>query len=150
MTMTHKPYSGAERRHQTNKMIDELLEERRQVWSLYCHIAELRPYTADKPVESLLQEFCQVLIDYLSLGHFGIYQRIVNGQERRRTVIQVAEEIYPRIAETTEKAVEFNDKYEKLHGAKIIHTLSEDLSKLGEELAARSELEDRLVDTMAA
>ncbi|MGX2041923.1 sigma D regulator [Methylocaldum sp. MU1018] len=142
--------STNERRQNTNQMIRELLEERHQVWSLYCTIAGMKPFTAARPLESKVQEFCQLLIDYISLGHFGIYQRIIDGSERRRKVLSLAEEIYPRIAETTDAAVEFNDKYEKLTGSALETELEPDLSKLGEELAMRIELEDRLIGTMMA
>ncbi len=150
MTMSVQEQSGSERRQQTWAMIRELLQERQQVWSLYCTVAGLDPFTLDKPVESQVQEFCQVLVDYISLGHFGIYQRIADGKERRTKVLQKAEEIYPRIAKATDCAIHFNDKYEKLSGDAILSSLSVDLSQLGEELATRIELEDQLIEAMVA
>ncbi|CAI8945525.1 sigma D regulator [Methylocaldum szegediense] len=137
-----------ERRQNTNRMIKELLEERRQVWALYCAIAGMKPFTGEQPLRPKIQEFCQLLIDYISLGHFGIYQRIIDGAERRRKVLEVAESIYPRIAETTDAAVNFNDKYETLAEDELKTHLENDLSKLGEELATRIELEDRLISSM--
>ncbi len=148
--MSTEELSGAERRNQTHAMITELLQERQQVWSLYCSIAGLKPFTPDKPVHTLLQEFCQVMVDYISLGHFGIYERITSGKERRTKVIQVAEKIYPAIAVATDTAIEFNDKYEKLSEKEVLQNLSNDLSILGEELANRIELEDQLIETMVA
>lgn len=148
--MPTDPQKVSERRNQTQAMISELLSERQQVWSLYCSVAGLEPFTPDKPVESLIQEFCQVLVDYISLGHFGIYQRITNGTERRIKVLQKAEEIYPRIAQATDSAIDFNDKYEKLSGEAVLKSLPQDLSMLGEQLATRIELEDQLIKTMVA
>ncbi len=141
---------SSERRSQTQAMITELITERQQVWSLYCSVAGLEPFTPDKPVESLIQEFCQVLVDYISLGHFGIYQRITNGKERRSKVIKLAEAIYPSIAQATDLAIDFNDKYEKLSRTEILDSLPGDLSALGEQLATRIELEDQLIKTMVA
>ena len=60
----------------------------------------------------------------------------------------MAESIYPRIAETTDAAVNFNDKYETLAEDELKTHLENDLSKLGEELAMRIELEDRLISSM--
>lgn len=148
--MSKPEQSGPERRQQTQAIIQELLKERQQVWSLYCTVAGLEPFTLNQPVESLIQKFCEVLVDYISLGHFGIYQRITDGNERRSKVIKTAEEIYPRIAKATDSAIHFNDKYEKLSGNALLSTLSTDLSVLGEELAARIELEDRLIAAMVA
>lgn len=148
--MSTQKIPGSERRNQTQAMIKELLQERQQVWSLYCSVAGLQPFTDDKPVNALVQEFCQLLVDYISLGHFGIYQRITDGKERRTKVLQKAEEIYPRIAKATDTAIEFNDKYENLSNKMELSTLSDDLSHLGEELATRIELEDQLIETMVA
>jgi regulator of sigma D len=138
-----------DRRENTGKLIQELLEERQQVWSLYCKIAAMQPFAADPGVDAKLQEFCQLLIDYISLGHFGIYQRITDGSERRKKVLEVAEQIYPRIVEATDAAVEFNDKYESLSGEDLREQLVNDLSRLGEELATRIDLEDQLLSAMA-
>ena len=148
--MSTKSFSGSDRRVQTNKMINELLEGRKQVWSLYCKVAGIEPFPIEKPSTDSLQDFCQVLVDYISLGHFGIYQRIIDGRERRTKVIKIAEDIYFQIADATESAVSFNDKYEKLKGQEITQTLPEDLSDLGEKLAVRIELEDKLIETMLA
>jgi regulator of sigma D len=148
--MTNQPFSGVDRRQKTNKLVQELLQERQQVWSLYCSIAGLDPDGAGKPIDALVQEFCQVLVDYISLGHFGIYQRIIDENERRLKVVKLAEQIYPHIAEATEVAVDFNDKYETLGPDEIRKHLTEDLSRLGEELAKRIELEDQLIKAMSA
>jgi regulator of sigma D len=142
--------SITERRQNTGKIVQELLEERRQVWSLYCELGGMQPFMADQPLDGKLQEFCQILIDYISLGHFGVYQRIGDGTERRRRVLEVAERIYPRIAGATDVAVDFNDKYEKLSGDSVRAQLAEDLSKLGEALAIRSDLEDQLLAAMTS
>lgn len=148
--MSTKEKSGAERRQQTQMMVQELLQERQQVWSLYCAVAKLQPFSSDKPIESLVREFCQLLVDYISLGHFGIYRRITDGRERRIKVLDKAQELYPHITRTTDSAISFNDKYEKLSGAAIQTSLSHDLSRLGEQLATRIELEDQLIETLVA
>jgi regulator of sigma D len=139
-----------ERRQQTSKLIQELLDERREVWSEYSHLAGMRPFQPSQPLKSAVRKFCQLLIDYVSLGHFGLLQRIADGNERRRKVIDLAGQYYQRIAEVTQVAVDFNDAYEKLDGDSIQECLARDLSSLGENLAARFELEDRLIESMTA
>jgi len=146
--MANVDYIGSDRRGQTGDMVKNLLEERNRVWSSYCSVAGMEPFSSNKPVGDLVQEFCELLVDYVSLGHFGIYQRIVSGTERRTQVLDVAEKLYPLIASATESAVEFNDKYEHLEGDEMRESLSDDLSKLGENLAKRIELEDQLIDVM--
>lgn len=118
---------------------------------MFCRVAGLNPYdSSSKTTAVLLQEFCQVLVDYSAFSHFEIYQRIVSGEERREQVIQVAEEVYGCIAEASESAVAFNDKYDAAdHSLDLTH-LSDDMSALGEELAMRIEMEDRIISALMA
>lgn len=138
------------RRPQTSKMIEELLRERQQVWSLYCELGGMKPYTVEPPLTEALQRFCQILIDYISLGHFGVYRRIIDGTERRVQAITTAEQVYPQIENVTDVALAFNDKYEHLDVRRLHVELEGDLSRLGEALATRFELEDRLMASLLA
>ncbi len=147
--MTETPYLGIERRQQTSHMVEELLKERKQMWSLYWEVAKLKPFDQhQEALTGLLDRFCQVMIDYISLGHFGIYHRIVNGTERRLGVLQAAEALYPAIAAATEVALKFNDLCENAQLTEPDILLRE-LSKLGEALATRIELEDQLIASMS-
>ncbi|SMF93997.1 regulator of sigma D [Methylomagnum ishizawai] len=139
-----------ERRHNTGQLIQELLEERQQLWSQYCALSGMQPFASGEPLDIKIQEFCGLLVDYISLGHFGIYQRLTDGSERRGRILRVAEKIYPRIIQATGTAVDFNDKYEKLSGDALREHLAEDLSKLGEELVLRNDLEDQLLAAMTS
>ncbi len=161
-----------ERRERTKQTVAKLLRERQRVLVLFCQVAGLEPYTPDKhkPVLAQLQEFCQLLVDYSALlvdysafGHFEIYDRIGRGEERRAHVARVAEALYPQIVDTTNAAVAFNDKYDpqivETTNAAVafndkydpsdhplsLERLSEDLSALGQSLATRIEMEDRLI-----
>jgi regulator of sigma D len=137
-----------ERRQRTVQLINELQNERRDLWSLYCQIGELKPFDDLEPVKAKLMRFAEVLVDYVSLGHFGLYERILSGNERRTNIMSVATDIYPAFSEITELSVSFNDKYENAGEAGAFSTLAEDLSALGESLAKRFELEDRLCALM--
>jgi regulator of sigma D len=137
-----------ERRSGTRTLIDKMLNERQQMLVLFERLAGVEPYADEMPNNELLQEFSQILVDYIASGHFGLYERISEGKERRRGVVKLAEELYPRIANTTQIAVEFNDVYEKSNGKRISGDLTKMLSKLGEELAVRIELEDQLISEM--
>ena len=148
--MSEEKSTQFKKREQTSHLIEELLEERAQVWKLYCCVAGVESYQSNKSIEDQVQEFCQMLVDYISLGHFGVYQRIIDGSERRRAIIEAAERLYPRIAQATEAALSFNDKYQELTSTKILNQLKDDLSVLGDQLATRIELEDELISTMLA
>ena len=141
-----------DRRQRVMHTIEELLEERQQVYVGYCTLAGVSSVDGRseerhevKPAE--LQSFCQILVDYTALGHFEVYQRIIEGKERRSAVQKIAKEVYPAIAETTDHLVDFNDKYDGLD-EEDFSQLADDLSKIGEVLAVRGELEDRVLAAM--
>jgi len=138
----------SERRYRTREMVDKWLRERQEVLVLYCQLAGLDPYTPDKPSKQLLRDFCQVLVDYIAFGHFEIYDRISRGEERRGGVLQIAEEVYPRVAEVAELAIAFNDKYDVGGFEPALDELDRDLDRLGNELASRIEAEDRVVGAL--
>jgi len=148
--MTGENVQQTDRRATTEHLTESLVTERTEMLVLFCRVAGLEPFsevTNRKSAASALQQFCQVMVDYIAAGHFSLYERIVNGTERRKTIADLAEKLYPRISETTEVALDFNDKYD-CEESEISPDLGNDLSRLGEELAVRVELEDQLLSAM--
>jgi regulator of sigma D len=146
--MSSEVQEQRDRRSGTRSLIDKMLSERQRMLVLYERLAGVEPYADELPNDALLEEFSQILVDYIASGHFGLYERISKGKERRRGIMDLAEELYPRIANTTQVAIEFNDVCEKSNGERMTGNLSGMLSKLGEELAVRIELEDQLISEM--
>ncbi len=135
-------------REGTRHLIEKMLAERDDMLALMCKVSGLQPYTHDKPVKEELEEFNEILMDYIAAGHFGLYERIAEGKERRKAVLEAAREIYPRIDDTTQIAVSFNDKYESMDEAGIVANLINDMPRLAEEISDRIDLEDRLISAM--
>jgi len=133
-----------DRRLHNQHLVSELEQERSQVWALYCEIADLKPFSTCSKTQSNLTKFSQLLVDYVSLGHFGIYDYLLSGNERREKVLTSAKKIYPEFSRITEAVISFNDKYEENKNNFKINDLESDLSTLGEDLAKRIELEDDL------
>jgi len=149
-TATKQP--PPDRRARTRKEIKQLIAERNNVLSQYYNLAsqaDQNPGNNEEILE-LLQEFCQDLVDYLATGHFEIYRRIEEKQERRSEIVQLADQVFNRITETTGVAVAFNDLYDTSanFNPDVLEQLPEHLSKLGEELATRIDLEDRFINTL--
>jgi len=146
-----QPASGIERREKLHNTIASLIKHRQAVMTSYCTLAgvstfAMRDMETLRPQVAELRGFCQVMVDYTAMGHFEIYQRIIEGKERRRAVKEVAAEIYPAIAETTDFLVDFNDKYDDLESTVVEPlALAEELPKLGEIIAIRGELEDQIL-----
>ncbi len=135
-------------RPRSRKLIEDMLQQRQQMLVLLWELSKLDFAKIDQNIRETLEEFQEILVDYIATGHFGLYQRISEGTERRQSVLETAREIYPRIAKTTDVAVEFTDKYEALDAPVIEARLTTDLSTLAEEIATRIELEDRLILAM--
>lgn len=123
-------------------LVKELQDERSALWSMYCEIAALKPFDSSVEVRPILSAFSQLLIDYVSLGHFGVFDRVINGCQQAS--LNFANRLYPALSETTATALSFNDHYDNVRRPLKVEHLSEDLSKLGETLAQRMEIEDKL------
>lgn len=135
-----------ERRGQSHQLIDELLELRTEMFALYSTLGAARPFEMSEDLLDNIQDFCQALVDYTANAHFSIYRYITEGKERRGSVLEIADTTYPKIAETTDIIIAFNDKYDnKEHCEESLSMLEKDLSYLGEVLAERIEHEDSLI-----
>jgi regulator of sigma D len=146
--MSNPSQNQAWRRLGSRRHIDRLLTQRRRMLVSMCEVLELKPFTVDKPVHEALQDFTQMLVDYVAAGHFNLYHRIVTGRERRQTVAQVASRVYQRIATTSDAAMDFNDRYGGEWNFHLLDKLAGDLSAMGEQLATRVELEDQIIIAM--
>jgi len=134
------------RRTRQTHTINSLLRERQQVLVSMCELAELEARDVKTAtVLNNLQNFNQQLVDYTALGHFEIYERIVEGKERRGNIKKVADRVYPQISKSTGMFVDFNDKYEGADERESLTDLYRDLSSIGEAMAERIESEDMLL-----
>ncbi len=142
-----------ERRAESHKLIEDLMHSRTSILALYSRLADRKPFEQQDHAEvfELLEEFCQLLIDYTAAAHFRLYRYVDENKEKRRAVLEVAERIYPRICEITQTILDFNDRYDQqLQKKTAINTLEKDLSSLGVDMAQRIELEDQLIHVMNA
>ncbi len=147
-----------DRRKSIDGTVHKLVGERQEALVRFCQIAGVTA-TDDasdeddivgyQPSVRDLEAFCEVLMDYLGSGHFELYQRIIDGHERRHGVLRAAQQFYPTIAETTQYLVEFNDKYDKFGGsAEECRALRVDLNKVGKAMSLRSDFEDKILSAL--
>ncbi len=137
-----------ERRGATNELIQHMLKERNQLLSLLLKVSSDSSNNMPAQLGIDLEEFVQVLVDYIAAGHFGLYERISKGEERRKAVSELALEIYPRIEQSTQIALAFDEKYNSGNEERKLDHFPEDVSMLGEELTTRIELEDQLIQLL--
>jgi regulator of sigma D len=142
--------TNAEHWDGVDNLIKEWLNERQELIILYCSLSGVnkkQPNT-EKTIAKLGQ-FCQLLLDYVSAGHFEIYaELLVEAESFADGSAETAKKLYPLISDTTQAALDFNDKYDTSERcAKALADVSADLSSLGELLVNRFEWEDQLIET---
>ena len=127
-----------------NDIIDRWLQERQDLLVIYCSLSD-NPDSAD--TESRVQRLCQILVDYVSAGHFEVYDKLIKeGREfEDEEALKKASELFKTIDSTTEFCLDFNDKYLETDD---LGTISDDLSKLGEIMASRFEAEDKMIEVL--
>jgi len=137
-----------DRRVQSQKDLKALVESRSETLAIFSALASKQPFKPEHATQVLLQNFCESLIDYTASAHFQLYRHIDEDRERRKPVLEIASEIYPSIVDSTQAILNFNDRYDCEDHCNNLTELADDLSKLGEMLADRIELEDKLINVL--
>lgn len=113
---------------------DESFTECRQ--QLISYLVKLNHALSDDHVDlsqALLSRFCDALVDYLSAGHFRVFQRL-----------SLPATAYAIIEGTTQAGVAFSDRYGDIANFDM-NAVKEGLERLARLLSARFELEDNLL-----
>jgi regulator of sigma D len=138
--------SSAEQWGGVNNIINTWLAERQELIRLYCVITDRQ---SNKPEFILaLENFCEILVDYLSAGHFEVFTELENeARSFDERGIKLVNAIYPYLEQSTEIALWFNDRCDQLRHSNTKHEqIQSELSYLGESLTDRFELEDQLIE----
>jgi regulator of sigma D len=141
-------YQGVDRRGNAAEKLEGLVSSRTATLALLAELATRQPFHPEPSMEKALREFCEALIDYTASAHFQLYRYLSDNRERRRSVLDIADRLYPIIVETTDVILRFNDKYESMSFNNSVEFLAVDLSNLGECLADRIQSEDQVITAM--
>lgn len=136
-----------------SQIVDKWLEQRQQLIVEFCTVSGVHALNSEsnENPKSGLQYFCELLVDYISAGHFEVYDHLIQEAEEfdDGSALELAKRVYPKLSLTTEAALAFNDRVEALsQGGPNDPELAHKLSQLGEALVTRFELEDQLVDKL--
>ena len=134
-----------------HEAIDNWLHERQQLLVQYCELAGLPPFERESgalPHKRDIRSFCELLVDYVSAGHFEVYDKIVAGCDEPKTSKEITEDLYPKISATTDSALDFNDTYAEVAVDQDLASFDVNLSELGQKLEERFALEDRLIHSL--
>jgi len=130
-----------------SNIIDRWLQERQDMLVQYCAIGSGQAAISEELRGEKLRTLCQILVDYVSAGHFEIYDQLIKeGREfDDEEALHEAGHLFTVIDNTTEKLLDFNDKYLETDD---LSSLDRDLSHLGETLEIRFSAEDRMISVL--
>ncbi len=140
--------SAQERWGGVSNLIDQWLLERQEMLVRFCRLGDIHTFdTNDLAHRHKVKSFCEILVDYTSAGHFEIYDQLVReGNDfQDNDGLNAASELLNTIDGTTQKILDFNDKYLETDD---LSALTVDLSDLGESLSARMEAEDIMIEVL--
>jgi len=130
---------------QTNHKITKWLDLRQTMLRHYFELS----HTKTKVNTQHFTIFIETLIDYVSTGHFSLFEHLTHPKANAKPSHQrLVDKLYSKILTTTHSIVDWHD----------VHTISdsecmqafditEELSRIGEIIASRLELEDKLIKT---
>jgi regulator of sigma D len=126
-------------------LLTRWLRERRMVLGKYTEIVvTLDNRLQDKVLELRQKALCELLVDYISAGHFEVFHELLREAESFGDgSSDLAEKLMPAIGDTTEVILAYEEKYGS--GKGNLEKLERDLSALGEMLESRFVLEDQLI-----
>jgi regulator of sigma D len=133
-----------------NDLIDKWLMDRQELIVKFCDLS-VKPGSSQENTVERLQTFCQLLVDYVSVGHFEIYDQLIKEaiEFNNEDGAEMAEKIIPKIQTTTEAALNFNDRFDDIHKVDDgILKLVGELESLGHTLENRFEFEDKLIEAI--
>lgn len=127
-------------------LIDRWLVERHALVDAFKAINHKQP--APVANAEALQVFCELLVDYVSAGHFEVYEQLMGEAESfgDRRGLDLARQIYPRLEAITQAALAFNDRFD--NGDCQDSCLCHEIEALGSLLRERFELEDCLIEVL--
>ncbi|SFN75152.1 regulator of sigma D [Izhakiella capsodis] len=131
----------------SNDLVDHWLHFRRQLLVSYYRMVGIKPNRDSLTVldEKTLDDFCQNLVDYLSSGHFSLYERIIE-EMAEDSPLRAAIQIYPALQANTDVLMELYDTHlEAAIDDDNCLEFQTALSQIGEYLESRFMLEDKLI-----
>ncbi len=132
--------------------INDMIKSRQELLVLYMKVLSTSVLEGDKSTYNRklnyndITDFCDKLVDYLSTGHFDLYPRILHLMEEiSGRSLSIARRVLPKIENTTEYLMRFNDVYSQDLNENKLMSIHRDLVEVGKCLEIRFKNEDRLI-----
>jgi len=140
--------SAKERWGGVNTIVDQWLMSRQELLVIYCSLSDIESFDEkNKEHTQKIRSLCQHLVDYVSAGHFEVYDQLIKEGEAfdNKEALTEAARLYKIIDPNTEVILDFNDKYLETDD---LSTLAKDLSEIGQQLVTRFEAEDKMIQVL--
>jgi len=132
-----------------HEIIDRWLSQRQQLIEMWMYLKGRGEFTPTDTPKILTA--CEMLVDYVSAGHFTVYEQLAleAKQFNDDNAVVLLRKLLPLIENTTEIAIEFNDKYDtKEHCNAQLEALPSSLQTLMVVMAERFQHEDQLIQEL--
>lgn len=123
-----------------------LLESRNNTLSLYKQVMSCQPFDESQLLREVLEDFCEQLVDYSGKVHFALLNNIEENFADNPEILVIANDISRLLVENTQKILDFQDAYNADVEKTDIDQLSHKLGQVGEIIANRITIEDKLID----
>jgi regulator of sigma D len=143
--MSHQNNDPMQQFNAVEELLTRWLKERRALLGKYTEIIVTLDINLNSAMLEQQQEaLCELLVDYVSVGHFEVFNKLINEAESFDDgSCALAEKLLPAIGDTTEVILAYEEKYGDDQGNQ--EKLKRNLSALGEVLETRFVMEDQLI-----
>ena len=137
-----------DRRVQSRSIIESLVNSRTETLTQYKDVMSYKPFEINDTLQEVLEDFCESVVDYSAKAHFNLYNYLEGKKERRKSVLKIADSVYPELVDNTQKILDFHDKYNSDVSVVDYDNLEDCLNAVGELLADRINLEDDVISAL--
>jgi regulator of sigma D len=125
-----------------------LLESRNNTLSLYKQVMSCQPFEESVLLREVLEDFCEQLVDYSGKVHFALLNNIEENFADNKEILAIANNVSRVLVENTQKILDFQDAYNADVEKTDVAQLSSRLSQVGEIIANRIVVEDKLINAI--
>ena len=130
-----------------DKIIINWLNERNELLVQFEELLHILPsfHSESNISEDELNSFYQILTDYLSAGHFEVFEKIASTLENSSEHLVIDKSAIKTLIDSSEDMLDLTEKYRVEDVLEHFQLLQSELERIGEKLANRFDVEDQLV-----
>ncbi|MCC1495860.1 Rsd/AlgQ family anti-sigma factor [Alcanivorax sp. 1008] len=146
--MSYHSHAALQQWQRIELLVQQWLGERQQILRMLFSLRTLISSDRQRsPLPQRVQQFCQLLMDYVSAGYFEVYRELArevhHTQPENRALVAA---ILQRLEESTDAALAFNDDFDSNGNITALRAnLPQRLHELLIKLEERFALEDQLI-----